>query len=104
MVPRRAPHRPPDEAQNASYIAFHQSRIKAMLSYPASAQFRGMFVSRALGRPAVCGEVNSKNAFGGYVGFVRFVSGGDQQAIEGQNMREAEMDQLWPRVCGRSGK
>ena len=37
---------------------------------PDSAKFRKLSVVRG----SVCGEVNSKNGFGGYVGYKRFVS------------------------------
>jgi hypothetical protein len=51
--------------------------VAAQLRDPSSAQFQGLTVSRvptASGAPAtvVCGDVNAKNAFGGYGGFVQF--------------------------------
>lgn len=39
------------------------------LKDPASAQFRDVHANG----PAVCGEINSKNSYGAYVGFRRFV-------------------------------
>lgn len=85
-------------AKEASYIELNQSRIKARLKDPASAEFRGSFVSSAGGAPTVCGEVNGKNGFGGYTGFQRFISAGTIQAIE-SDMAKGEMDKLWLRVC-----
>lgn len=49
--------------------------LKANLKDPESAKFRGLFVSKLdSGAYALCGKVNSKNSFGGYTGFVRFIA------------------------------
>lgn len=54
-----------------------QEAVKEQLRDPGSAQFKNVFVFRpasAGGAPqAVCGEVNSKNGFGGYGGYTLFV-------------------------------
>lgn len=50
-------------------IATAQSLVKDRLKDPESAQFRNV---RRLPDGDVCGEVNSKNGFGGYVGFQHF--------------------------------
>lgn len=42
-----------------------QDLIKGRLRDPSSAQFTGVYVSRKAGVPAICGNVNSKNGFGG---------------------------------------
>jgi len=86
--------------KEASYIVVHQDRIKARMKDPESARFRNVFVSHSLGGPLVCGEVNAKNSFGGYTGFQRFVSGGDQQVVD-TDMAPGEMDSLWPQACSR---
>lgn len=49
-----------------------QDQVKALLRDPASAEFRKVEVYP---NDEVCGEVNSKNGFGGYVGFSRFYVG-----------------------------
>lgn len=47
--------------------------IKARMKDPDSTQFRNLkVVTNLLGNKAVCGEVNSKNSFGGYNGFKPF--------------------------------
>lgn len=38
---------------------------------PESARFRGLFISNK-GLPTLCGEVNAKNSYGGYVGYKKF--------------------------------
>lgn len=45
-------------------------KVKAGLKDPASAQFRNVKYNN--GKASVCGEINSKNSFGGYTGFGRF--------------------------------
>lgn len=42
-----------------------QDVVKSLLKDPNSAEFQNM--------DGVCGEVNSKNSFGGYTGFKKFV-------------------------------
>ncbi|WP_023628574.1 hypothetical protein [Pseudomonas soli] len=59
--------------------------VSEQLTDPSSAQFRN---ERSKKDGWVCGEVNSKNAMGGYVGFKRYTviwkdGGGQTVAIEG---------------------
>lgn len=46
-----------------------------------------------------CGEVNSKNGFGGYTGFKRFIASSAIVAIEGENMDSDEFQKAWDQVC-----
>lgn len=46
--------------------------IGATLKDPDSSQFRGLFLNPS--KTALCGEVNAKNSYGGYVGFRPFVA------------------------------
>jgi hypothetical protein len=43
------------------------------LKDPDSAQFRSLYLHKTKKRHILCGEVNGKNAFGGYGGFKPFV-------------------------------
>lgn len=56
-----------EEARNA---------VKAILKDPESAQFRNLYTKsiggKLVGSVVVCGEVNAKNSYGGYIGFTRF--------------------------------
>lgn len=72
---------------------------KAKLKDPSSAQFRGVYFNQgADGIPMTCGEVNSKNSFGGYGGFQKFVSAGksDLTFLEEQ---VADFSTVWNRFC-----
>ncbi len=88
------------ELKDATYIVHHQDLIKGTLKDPDSAEFKNSFVSRLIGAPVVCGYVNAKNAFGGYTGFERFISGGSIQVVESQ-MAAGEMNKTWRTVCGQ---
>lgn len=51
-----------------------QAVVAATLKDPGSAQFRNMRLVDYLDGRVVCGEVNGKNSYGGYVGFTPFVA------------------------------
>ena len=53
-------------------IEGYKQQLLRVLKDPESAQFRNLRLSSGEGGEALCGEVNAKNAFGGYVGFTPF--------------------------------
>lgn len=60
-------------ADEAPEVGAAKEAVQALLTDPASAQFRTLKVNSTQGGPAtVCGEVNAKNRVGGYNGFGRF--------------------------------
>ncbi|UOA08117.1 hypothetical protein [Methylobacter sp. S3L5C] len=64
--------------------------LKHYLKDVDSAKFRDVFISRIeSGYPVVCGEVNSKNSYGAYSGFTRFIS----SSTENQ-------EGVWEMFCG----
>lgn len=84
--------------KESAWIAEMQIRVKNKLRDPSSTQFRNTRLSRSGGIPAVCGEVNSNNAFGGKVGYQRFVSAGNIQVLEEQ-VADGEMQPVWDKFC-----
>lgn len=48
--------------------------VAESLKDPSSAQFRNVRLANYMGGKVICGEVNAKNSYGGYVGFTRFVA------------------------------
>jgi hypothetical protein len=64
------------------------ANLKALLKDPDSAKFRNVVVTRLSGgNLMLCGEVNSKNAFGAYTGFKGFIASPNTDAptiIEGE--------------------
>lgn len=55
------------------WITFPDSRapLSALMKDPSSTQFRKEFISKS---GWLCGEFNSKNEYGAYVGFKKFIS------------------------------
>jgi hypothetical protein len=73
-----------------------EMNLKAGLKDAESATFRNEFVSGlASGAQMLCGEVNSRNSFGGYTGFKRFIASPNSEApnmIEGEDMSGMDID------------
>lgn len=80
--------------RSPEYLA--EQAVKRILNDPESAQFRDMRVYTL----SVCGEVNAKNAMGGYVGFQRFIY---QRSVTGgagiATMTPELVESLWPIQC-----
>ena len=84
----------PTEAELNSFRELKaQESVKALLKDPSSAEFRNM--------NGMCGEVNSKNSFGAYTGFVRFIGTPDITLIEGENPQvdQATFNEVWKKMC-----
>lgn len=79
-------------------IAAGEALAREQLADPESARFRGSFVSTKWRMPVTCGEVNYRNATGGYVGFERFVSAGPVSLREDE-MSAAQFRRLWSTMC-----
>lgn len=67
--------------------------VLATLKDPDSAKFRN--------QKSFCGEVNSKNSFGGYTGFKRFIAAGkDLVVFEGdKNLARGAFQEAWGEFC-----
>ena len=63
--------------------------IGSMLRDPDSARFQDVTFRKRHGLPVTCGEVNARNGFGGYAGFVRFFSLGAPQTTAFENQTPA---------------
>lgn len=78
--------KPAPSADDALQAADQKMKTAAMdlirynLKDPESARFRTVFISPK--GKAVCGEVNAKNAMGGYAGFKRFIAARDRLGVE----------------------
>lgn len=78
-----------------------QEAVRRMLKDPDSAEFRNVrFHQGKDGVPMTCGEVNSKNSFGGYGGFQRFISAGrDELTYLSEQMDASDFAEVWNRFC-----
>jgi hypothetical protein len=76
------PHggRPTDKERHEAVINLVKDSATRKLTDPFSAQFRNVRVVANEQYEVVCGEMNAKNLYGGYVGFVDFVSNIDDNA------------------------
>lgn len=78
-------------------VAKAEEKVKALLKDPQSAQFQN--------QKGNCGEVNSKNSFGGYVGFARYVYYPNKDIVfiesdaKGSLTTPEVMDALWKSDC-----
>lgn len=65
-------------------------KVQSLVSYemkdPDSAKFRNLRFVKYNEKTVVCGEVNAKNSYGGYVGFENFIAGQTQWRLS----RESE--------------
>lgn len=68
----------------ASAINAAQQEIKNQMKDPESTKFKGVReATNSQGESFVCGEVNSKNSYGGYVGFKSFAFKSGKSVIDG---------------------
>jgi len=91
-----------DKTTDSKKIGWMQKGMeaaKAKLKDPVSAQFRGVYFHQGTdGIPMTCGEVNSKNGFGGYGGFQKFVSAGKSDLTFLQE-QVSDFASVWSRFC-----
>ena len=106
-------------SSEAEYIKWAQEAVSNKLKDPASAQYGRTFVVPASEKSekfsdmrVVCGEVNAKNAYGGYTGATRYivlfgkpVSGGGTAVLDVEMEKQPE-DELftkvwWGQDCGK---
>lgn len=71
------------ETNLAKAVAETKSAVAQELRDPRSAYYRNVGWKRLdTSHVLICGEVNARNALGGYVGFVRFFSLGDSAKVD----------------------
>jgi hypothetical protein len=98
-------HHPPptnpldDATKQQNWIAASEIGIRKHLKDPDSAGFRSVFFSTFEGHPVVCGQVNSKNGFGGYHGYQRFIAAGDVLDVLQEEMAPGEFVKSWNLMC-----
>lgn len=87
-----------------------RTEIVALLRDPGSAQFRNVRQSpTSIGGAKFCGELNSRNGFGGYTGYVRFLafaapSGRMSVELDNQDgMVGAYFNASWNQNCSSQG-
>ena len=72
--------------------------IKNRLKDVDSAKFRNIYFNRGkLNLPATCGQVNSKNSFGSYTGYKRFIFAGKNFVFIESDV--SDFHNLWNKLC-----
>lgn len=77
-------------------VVVAHERIRDALKDPESARFKGDFAGKD---GAICGYVNSKNSYGGYDGFQRYIVRSDNVLIEYDASRTWIVDTRWAEFC-----
>ncbi|WP_417526355.1 hypothetical protein [Marinomonas shanghaiensis] len=88
-----------DIGKQYAWMEKGKDSIKLKLKDPSSAMFKDVYFNSGRdGIPVTCGSVNSKNSFGGYTGYQRFISAGrvDLTFLESE---VESMDELWHKLC-----
>ena len=90
-----------DASKQALWIAKSQEAVLARLKDPGRAEFRNVHFYSGSGAPIACGEVNARNSFGGYTGFMRFIAKGPSAlaVLESDMESPAEMTRAWKQLC-----
>lgn len=80
------------DVQELLWVERGKQVVKSKLKDPNSAEFRNVFFHRGSDDiPVTCGEVNSKNSFGGFGGFQKFISAGSAE----MTFLEEEVSDFW---------
>jgi len=73
--------------------------IRLKLKDGTSAKFQNVYFHKGSdGIPMTCGEVNSKNSFGGYSGFQRFISAGKPELTFLEDQVN-DFNTIWNQFC-----
>lgn len=78
--------------KKSAAVAKGKSAVANMLKDPGSAQFRNVRLVPYGQGSVICGEVNGKNSYGGYVGFKAFVAGINFAEMERTGGEYADID------------
>jgi len=90
------------------FVVEAKAEIARGFKDPASVQYRDLFISVTPNpaednkpRTALCGQINAKNSYGGYVGFQRFIvfqmPGGPYERVTGDMV-----DLFWGATCAQT--
>ncbi|NLX19792.1 MAG: hypothetical protein GXY53_11025 [Desulfobulbus sp.] len=88
-----------DEKYKYAWIEKGKDSVLTRLKDLKSAEFKDVYFFRGADNvPITCGQVNSKNSFGGFVGFQHFVSAGSPDMTFLQNEVD-DFASVWNKFC-----
>ena len=99
-----APVNPDDELRGISRFLIDKAKkaVRERLKDPESAKFKDVSTHKTpAGGLLVCGNVNSKNSFGGYVGFRPFMYATSGVVILLEDMEKKEFGVAWNGSCAK---
>lgn len=100
MIRRTKMRKEIDSGKYENFVAYAKAGLTDTLKDPSSAQFRDLFLS-GKAMPVLCGEINSKNSYGAYVGFSRFYATGTPSLNSIETKKEDYVfNRMWPSMCG----
>ncbi len=85
------------KVSHADAVWIGKKAVKRLLKDSDSAEFRGIEYMRFKSGGYICGEVNSKNSFGGFSGWQHFISAGTQSAYLEEQV--ADFRGIWRDYC-----
>lgn len=91
---------PPEVSQHTKELVWvekSKDAVRSRLKDPNSAEFKDVHFSDAGGTPVACGQVNSKNTYGGYTGFQHFVAAGENMAFF--ERETDDFSKVWNEMC-----
>lgn len=88
-----------DKSEQFRVVFLSRDGVRARLRDPDSAEFRNVGYFSGGEAPAVCGEVNAKNAFSAYTGFERFMAMGEETVFLQSDTALAEFADAWNKLC-----
>ncbi len=87
------------DGKKIAWMDLGKQAVKKQLHDPSSAKFRNVYFNKGSdGIPMTCGEVNSKNSFGGYGGYQKFVSAGKPE-LTFLEEQVTDFSTIWIRLC-----
>lgn len=85
--------------EDDAFVRAGIDKLKRMLKDPDSVQFRELFIAdKAM--QTLCGEVNGRNSYGGYVGYRRFYYTGRPALDEIETPGDSVFASMYPKMCG----
>lgn len=80
-------------AADSSFTKKAQSEIKGFMKDPDSTQFKDLReIKNTMNQTSLCGDLNSKNSYGGYVGFKKFSYTNGELTILDPTLRNQEFN------------
>ena len=92
---------PPPKGEHADFVKLAKMNVTADFKDPATVLYRGLFVGKDGESLVLCGELNGRNSYGGYVGFKRFYSGAEARSNRIESASDRQVDSMFMVTCNK---